>query len=217
MDDAGADPVDYRFLLANERTYLACTRTALALQVAGLGILQFLTHAQSSCAYLLGVALVAAGSYLGVAGYRRFRSNERAMRAGSRPRAEPVRRGDRGRGGRRAAARRAAIALIALFDRSSAARTGPEVAPDTIGCPNGHGMPRARAPLVRWLSGRPAENADKTGTKSRDIGQRPGRQVCPLGLGTDRSLMQTDDVALVTPAPAGAPRGTGAVPEEVAR
>ena len=82
MDDEAPEQVDYRFLMANERTYLAYTRTALALQVAGLGILQFLTHAQSSVRYLLGVALVAAGSYLGVAGYRRFRSNERAMRAG---------------------------------------------------------------------------------------------------------------------------------------
>jgi putative membrane protein len=38
-------PVDARFLLANERTFLAYVRTALSLQVAGLAVLQFLTEA----------------------------------------------------------------------------------------------------------------------------------------------------------------------------
>jgi len=74
--------VDYRFLLANERTFLAYVRTALALQVAGLGVLQFLTHGHSVVRYGLGLVLVLAGSYLGLAGYRRFRSNEASIRAG---------------------------------------------------------------------------------------------------------------------------------------
>jgi len=84
MDEDGSarEPVDARFLLANERTYLAYTRTALSLQIAGLGILQFLTQGHGSVRYLLGTALVATGSYLGVAGYRRFRSNDLAIRAG---------------------------------------------------------------------------------------------------------------------------------------
>ena len=77
-----ADPVDNRVLLANERTFLAYVRTALSLQVAGLGVLQFLTHGHGLVRYGLGLVLVAAGSYLGLAGYRRFRSNERAIRAG---------------------------------------------------------------------------------------------------------------------------------------
>ena len=74
--------MDYRFLLANERTFLAYVRTALALQVTGLGVLQFLTHGHSSVRYTLGLVLVLAGSALGCAGYRRFRTNERAIRAG---------------------------------------------------------------------------------------------------------------------------------------
>lgn len=74
--------VDYRFLLANERTYLAYVRTALSLQVAGLGVLQFLTHSHGALRYGLGLALVAAGSFLGSSGYRRSRRNEQAMRAG---------------------------------------------------------------------------------------------------------------------------------------
>ena len=72
----------HRTQLANERTYRAYVRTALALQVAGLGVLQFLTQGHGSIRYVLGITLVAAGSALGLAGYRRFRSNERAMRAG---------------------------------------------------------------------------------------------------------------------------------------
>jgi putative membrane protein len=74
--------VDYRFLLANERTFLAWSRTALALQVAGLGVLQFLTSAHDAVRLVLGLALVAVGSYTGAAGYRRYRSAERAIRAG---------------------------------------------------------------------------------------------------------------------------------------
>ena len=44
-------PVDYRYLLANERTFLAYLRTALSLQVAGLGVLQFLTHGSDAVRY----------------------------------------------------------------------------------------------------------------------------------------------------------------------
>jgi putative membrane protein len=77
------EPVDYRYLLANERTFLAYVRTALSLQVAGLGVLQFLTHGHDAVRYTLGVLLVLAGSYAGLAGYLRFRTNERAIRAGS--------------------------------------------------------------------------------------------------------------------------------------
>lgn len=81
--ESGDDHVDYRFLLANERTFLAYVRTALALQVAGFGILQFLTHGHGAVRYPLGLSLVVAGSFLGLSGYRRFRGNEQAMRAGA--------------------------------------------------------------------------------------------------------------------------------------
>ncbi len=81
--DAAEGRVDYRFLLANERTFLAYIRTAIALQVAGLGVLQFLTSATEWARYLLGVALVAGGSYVAVSGHVRTRRNERAMRKGA--------------------------------------------------------------------------------------------------------------------------------------
>lgn len=80
--DQQSDPVDYRFLLANERTFLAYVRTALSLQIAGLGVLQFLTNGQQGVREVLGVALVLVGSYVGLAGYRRFRYNETTIRSG---------------------------------------------------------------------------------------------------------------------------------------
>jgi inner membrane protein YidH len=76
------EPVDYRFLLANERTFLAYVRTALALQVAGLGVLQFLKDGDTGVRETLGLALILVGSAVGGIGYRRFRSNEAAIRAG---------------------------------------------------------------------------------------------------------------------------------------
>ncbi len=75
-------PVDYRFLLANERTFLAYVRTALALQVAGLGVLQFLTQGHLAVRQSLGLVLIVVGSAVGGIGYRRFRANEAAIRAG---------------------------------------------------------------------------------------------------------------------------------------
>jgi putative membrane protein len=82
VDEPTQNRVDYRFLLANERTFLAWSRTALALQVAGLGVLQFLTHAHDVVRVLLGVALVTVGSWTALSGYLRYRGNERAIRAG---------------------------------------------------------------------------------------------------------------------------------------
>jgi putative membrane protein len=75
-------PTDYRFLLANERTYLAYVRTGLALQVAGLGVLQFLTQGADALRLLLGLTLIAVGSYVGAAGYRRTRQADADIRAG---------------------------------------------------------------------------------------------------------------------------------------
>ena len=68
-------------LLANERTFLAYLRTALALQLASLAVLQFLDVAHSPIRDLLALVLAAVGSYVGLAGFRRFRENEKAIRA----------------------------------------------------------------------------------------------------------------------------------------
>jgi putative membrane protein len=84
MDETSAEPpghADYRFLLANERTFLAYVRTAVALHIAGFGILQFLTHGSSAVREGFGISMVALGSLVGIVGYRRFRSNEAVIRA----------------------------------------------------------------------------------------------------------------------------------------
>ena len=78
---ASKEPVDYRYLLANERTFLAYVRTALALQVAGLGIIEFLTRGPEAVRLALGFLVVLVGSAVGLAGYARWRSVERAIRS----------------------------------------------------------------------------------------------------------------------------------------
>jgi putative membrane protein len=83
MTGAAEREPDYRFTLANERTFLAYARTALGLDAGGLAAAQFL---QQSSTYLrLGIAalLVALGSAVAVFGYRRWESTQRAMRQGA--------------------------------------------------------------------------------------------------------------------------------------
>src|SRR3954465_7094038 len=77
----GEDP-DPRFTLANERTYLAWNRTALALVGGGLAASQLL-HFDSEAVRLLGsLPPIALGGVLAALSYRRWEANERAMRLG---------------------------------------------------------------------------------------------------------------------------------------
>ena len=72
---------DYRFTLANERTFLAYVRTALALEVAGLAVVQFLTAVGSRRGREnVGLLLVLAGIGILVSGFIRWRSVQAAMR-----------------------------------------------------------------------------------------------------------------------------------------
>lgn len=76
----GQEP-DYRFSLANERTFLAWIRTALALLAGGVLLDQFSTKLQpASVVLLLATALCAMAAALGVMSYVRWRANEIAMR-----------------------------------------------------------------------------------------------------------------------------------------
>lgn len=83
MEDEEPEELDYRFTLANERTFLAWMRTALAL-LAGAVALDQLTPelAPAGVRVVLAVLLAAGGAGLGVAAYRRWVRVERAMRAG---------------------------------------------------------------------------------------------------------------------------------------
>ncbi len=75
----GEEP-DYRFTLANERTFLAWIRTALALAAGGLGAIHLIPeHAGSST---LGIALLALSVVTAATAYRRWALNETSMRLG---------------------------------------------------------------------------------------------------------------------------------------
>jgi putative membrane protein len=79
----GQDP-DYRFSLANERTYLAWIRTALAL-LAGAIVIDQLTPdlAEPAIRILISSFLCVCSGLLAVFAYRRWAQNERAIRNNS--------------------------------------------------------------------------------------------------------------------------------------
>ena len=74
---------DYRFTLANERTYLAYLRTSLACYAGGLSAVQFLDLGPARWpARIIGVVLVTAGIVTTAGAFRRWQLNLTAMRAG---------------------------------------------------------------------------------------------------------------------------------------
>jgi putative membrane protein len=72
------DEPDYRFTLANERTFLAWVRTALALAAGGLAAIGLLPDLPGS--ETLGLALLALSVLMAGSSYRRWALNERSMR-----------------------------------------------------------------------------------------------------------------------------------------
>src|ERR1022692_4349006 len=79
----GTEP-DPRFTFANERTFLAWSRTALALVVAGLGVVQLLPPfpAAPRGRHALGVPLIVFGAVVALAAYREWVISQRALRLG---------------------------------------------------------------------------------------------------------------------------------------
>jgi inner membrane protein YidH len=75
--------VDTRFLLANERTLLAWTRTALALVAGGVGIHQFGNKIAAQT--FLAAASIVLGGLAVVVGAMRYRSADRAIRRAELP------------------------------------------------------------------------------------------------------------------------------------
>ena len=82
-DESGTEP-DPRFTFANERTFLAWSRTALALVVAGLGIVQLLPPFPGVPVgrHLLGLPLIALGAVLATTAYVEWVRSQRALRRG---------------------------------------------------------------------------------------------------------------------------------------
>ena len=83
----GSEP-DARFTFANERTFLAWSRTSLALVVAGLAVIQLLPPFPGVPwgRHLIGTPLILLGAAVSVLGYREWSGNQRALRRG-----EPMR------------------------------------------------------------------------------------------------------------------------------
>ncbi len=82
-DDEGTEP-DARFTFANERTFLAWSRTALALVVAGLGVVQLLPAFPGVPwgRRVLGLPLIVFGAVVAVAAYGEWVRSQRALRQG---------------------------------------------------------------------------------------------------------------------------------------
>lgn len=73
---------DYRFSLANERTFLAWVRTALALIAGGFAVDQFLPDLRWGVRAGLSLALIGTGAACAVRAVNHWVRCERAMRRG---------------------------------------------------------------------------------------------------------------------------------------
>jgi putative membrane protein len=75
----GEEP-DYRFSLANERTFLAWIRTALAILAGAILLHEFASKLRWHSITAVSVALALLAAVLGAGSYRRWKDNEIAMR-----------------------------------------------------------------------------------------------------------------------------------------
>jgi putative membrane protein len=83
---AGSEPPhpDYRFSLANERTFLAWCRTALALLAAGVGVVYLpASDVLPNGRKVLGLLLVVLGGFSAASSYARWRANRNAIASGA--------------------------------------------------------------------------------------------------------------------------------------
>ena len=75
---------DYRFTYANERTFLAWVRTAVALIGVGVAAVQFLPPLEvAGGRRAVGTAFIVLGAVICVVARRQWAANDRAMRAGA--------------------------------------------------------------------------------------------------------------------------------------
>jgi putative membrane protein len=83
-DESAETEPDARFTLANQRTFLSWSRTALALVAAGLGIVQLLPPFPGVPwgRRVIGVPLIVLGAVTAAAAYREWTRTQRALRRG---------------------------------------------------------------------------------------------------------------------------------------
>jgi putative membrane protein len=75
--------VDARFSYANERTFLAWNRTALASMTAGLAVTQLLPDfSVAGGRRMIGIPLIGLGVLLALGSLRQWQANEQAMETG---------------------------------------------------------------------------------------------------------------------------------------
>lgn len=82
--DREPHPIDYRFSLANERTFLAWVRTSLALIAGGVAAAKAIDFEHEAWRWVVAGPPLVAGSLLAASAVRRWRSYEEAMIAGWR-------------------------------------------------------------------------------------------------------------------------------------
>ena len=79
LRDVGEEP-DPRFTFANERTFLAWNRTALALIGGGLAAAELLRFDVAAFRLVVALPVIALGTVLAALSYRHWVSSERALR-----------------------------------------------------------------------------------------------------------------------------------------
>jgi putative membrane protein len=83
MEPADEQDPDYRFTLANERTFLAWIRTALALIAGGVAVVQLVpAFGIPGVRHGLGMLLTVGGGLLAALAVRRWQRVQTAMRRG---------------------------------------------------------------------------------------------------------------------------------------
>jgi putative membrane protein len=79
----GEEEPDVRLTYANERTFLAWNRTALALVATGIAATQLLPEFHvAGGRRILGLPLIALGALVALTSYLHWKANQRAMRRG---------------------------------------------------------------------------------------------------------------------------------------
>ncbi|MFF0487601.1 YidH family protein [Nocardia sp. NPDC004068] len=83
MSEPEADELDYRFTLANERTFLAWIRTALGLLAAGVAVRELVRpFRRHDTRTALALACIVLAGIVALGAYARWRRVEEVMRRG---------------------------------------------------------------------------------------------------------------------------------------